>query len=420
MYEMHVNGSFKISGSVNISKSKNASLPIMIASILADGVVSLNSIPDLLDTRVVIDLLKHLGSCVTKSNNIVNIDSSKIFRTLIPNKIMSKMRASVLAFGPLLSKYGSADLYLPGGCMIGKRPINFHIKGLESMGCSVEVYDNFIRARVLGEKLVGANITLEKSSVGATENIMMAATIAEGVTTIKNAALEPEVVDLSNFLIKMGANISGVGTRELVIKGVSKLNGCSYEVIPDRIEMATYAILAAAVGGELCINNVNIAHVDTILKFLSSIGVTVKALGNRVKIFSARATKCFRVKTGPYPLIPSDVQALLMSLACVSDGVSCIEEGVFENRFIHVPNIIKIGGCVSVEKNKAIIKGNRSNLLGSVVSCTDIRGGAALVVAALAARGKTIIRNLRHLDRGYEALEDKLKACGIDIKRISV
>ncbi|MGL5028731.1 MAG: UDP-N-acetylglucosamine 1-carboxyvinyltransferase [Wolbachia pipientis] len=407
-------------GKIKINGSKNAVLPIMAASLLSSSPVILHNVPDLIDVHLMSKLLESLGAEVNfmhnknyKANHTLKIDCSNINNHVMPYKTASKLRTSFLILGPMLSRFGKARTAFPGGCNIGKRPVDMHIKALEEMGAKIEIDGYNIIATVKG-KLQGKEITFEKISVGATENVIMAATFAEGVTTINNAATEPEVLDLIDFLKKMGADIE-IDNTKVIITGVEALNGCVHKIIPDRIEAGTYALAAIITGGKLELEGINLSDIRCITNELETIGAMVELYDGGIVISRKNGSiKSANVATDPYPNFPSDMQPQLMSAMCIADGISVIEENIFENRFTHADELRKLGANISIEKSKATISGIKS-LSGANLYATDLRSTAALVLASLVAGGETIINNSHHLWRGYEAMHEKLNSCGADI-----
>lgn len=407
-------------GKIKINGSKNAVLPIIAASLLCDSPITLFNVPDLIDVQLMSKLLKNLGAEIKfthnkayKANHTLEIDCSNINNHMISHETASKLRASFLMLGPILSRFGKAKITLPGGCNIGNRPVDMHIKALEEMGAKIEIDGNNIIATAKG-KLQGREITFKKISVGATENIIMAATLAEGTTTINNAAIEPEVLDLIDFLKKVGADINAHDNR-IIIKGVEKLNGCDHKVTPDRIEAGTYALAAIITGGELKLEGISISDIKCILNELEAIGINVESHNNCIVVSRKNGNITpINIETSPYPSFPSDMQPQLMSVMCVADGTSIIEENIFENRFTHANELRKLGAKINIEKNKATVMGVKS-LSGANLCATDLRSTAALILASLVAGGETIISNANHLFRGYEAMHEKLNSCGADI-----
>lgn len=421
MHKILIRNNYKpLVGKIKINGSKNAVLPIMAASLLSSSPVILHNVPDLIDVHLMSKLLESLGAEVNfmhnknyKANHTLKIDCSNINNHVMPYKTASKLRTSFLILGPMLSRFGKARTAFPGGCNIGKRPVDMHIKALEEIGAKIEIDGYNIIATVKG-KLQGKEITFEKISVGATENIIMAATFAEGVTTINNAATEPEVLDLIDFLKKMGADIE-IDNTKVIITGVEALNGCVHKIIPDRIEAGTYALAAIITGGKLELEGINLSDIRCITNELETIGAMVELYDGGIVISRKNGSiKSANVATDPYPNFPSDMQPQLMSAMCIADGISVIEENIFENRFTHADELRKLGANISIEKSKATISGIKS-LSGANLYATDLRSTAALVLASLVAGGETIINNSHHLWRGYEAMHEKLNSCGADI-----
>ncbi|MDE5057747.1 UDP-N-acetylglucosamine 1-carboxyvinyltransferase [Wolbachia endosymbiont of Drosophila bocki] len=421
MHKILIRNNYKLLvGKIEINGSKNAVLPIMAASLLSSSPVILHNVPDLIDVHLMSKLLESLGAEVNfmhnknyKANHTLKIDCSNINNHVMPYKTASKLRTSFLILGPMLSRFGKARTAFPGGCNIGKRPVDMHIKALEEMGAKIEIDGYNIIATVKG-KLQGKEITFEKISVGATENVIMAATFAEGVTTINNAATEPEVLDLIDFLKKMGADIE-IDNTKVIITGVEALNGCVHKIIPDRIEAGTYALAAIITGGKLELEGINLSDIRCIINELETIGAMVELYDGGIVISRKNGSiKSANVATDPYPNFPSDMQPQLMSAMCIADGISVIEENIFENRFTHADELRKLGANISIEKSKATISGIKS-LSGANLYATDLRSTAALVLASLVAGGETIINNSHHLWRGYEAMHEKLNSCGADI-----
>ncbi|QTP62708.1 UDP-N-acetylglucosamine 1-carboxyvinyltransferase [Wolbachia endosymbiont of Ceratosolen solmsi] len=421
MHKILIRNNYKpLVGKIKINGSKNAVLPIMAASLLSSSPVILHNVPDLIDVHLMSKLLESLGAEVNfmhnknyKANHTLKIDCSNINNHVMPYKTASKLRTSFLILGPMLSRFGKARTAFPGGCNIGKRPVDMHIKALEEMGAKIEIDGYNIIATVKG-KLQGKEITFEKISVGATENVIMAATFAEGVTTINNAATEPEVLDLIDFLKKMGADIE-IDNTKVIITGVEALNGCVHKIIPDRIEAGTYALAAIITGGKLELEGINLSDIRCITNELETIGAMVELYDGGIVISRKNGSiKSANVATDPYPNFPSDMQPQLMSAMCIADGISVIEENIFENRFTHADELRKLGANISIEKSKATISGIKS-LSGANLYATDLRSTAALVLASLVAGGETIINNSHHLWRGYEAMHEKLNSCRADI-----
>ncbi|WP_088414797.1 UDP-N-acetylglucosamine 1-carboxyvinyltransferase [Wolbachia endosymbiont of Wuchereria bancrofti] len=421
MHKILVRSNYKpLVGQIKINGSKNAILPIMAASLLSSSSVVLHNVPDLIDVHLMSELLEGLGAKVNfmhnkdhKANHTLETDCSNINNYAMQYETVSKLRASFLMLGPMLSRFGKARTAFPGGCNIGKRPVDMHIKALEEMGAKIEIDGYNIIATVKG-KLQGRKITLEKISVGATENIIMAATLAEGVTTINNAATEPEILDLIEFLKKIGADIK-INNTQVIITGVKKLNGCIHKIISDRIEAGTYALAAIITNGKLVLEGINLSDIRCIVNELEAIGAMVELYDGSIVISRKNGSiKSTNVATDPYPNFPSDMQPQLMSAMSIADGISVIEENIFENRFSHADELRKLGANISIKKNKAAINGIKS-LSGANLYATDLRSTAALVLASLVASGETTINNSHHLWRGYEAMHEKLNSCGADI-----
>lgn len=411
-----VDGCDGLSGHVRVSGAKNAALPILCATVLCDGEVILEDVPELKDVEILCEVLRGLGVVVEHlDKNIYKLNAENITNTITGPELMSKMRASFTVMGPLLSRMGHTANALPGGCAIGTRPIDLHLKGFKALGADVITEHGMVTAKA--DKLVGTEIYLDFPSVGATENIMMAATLAEGETTIDNAACEPEIVDLANFLNKMGAEIRGAGTSIVKIKGVKSLHGCRHQIIPDRIEAGTFMIATAAAGGNVVIENVIPSHMRPVIAKLRESGIEIYENGDSINVISDRKFKSFDIKTLPYPGMPTDMQAQFMALATIADGISVIIETVFENRFMHVDEFNRMGANIRIDGKNAIVQGVKK-LRPSKVRATDLRCGAALIIAALTVDGETEISDIYHIDRGYEDLVEKLHAIGAKIRRV--
>ena len=418
MPKILVRKSGPLEGTVKIDGAKNAALPIIAASLLGTEPIVLEDVPNLVDVKIILKVLESLGAKVEfLSENRVSIDSSKINSFVTDRSLMEKMRASFLVMGPLLARFGRADAFLPGGCAIGSRPIDLHLKGFKILGALIEEEPDKISARC--EKLYGDTIYLDFPSVGATQNIMMAATLAKGETIIENAAKEPEIVDLGNFLNKMGAKISGAGTSTIRIIGVEKLGGTVHTIIPDRIEAATFMIAAAITGGKVVVQNCISNHIKPVIAKLKETGAYVVVNEDEDSIFVKGSDKIkgTDIKTLPYPGFPTDVQAQFMAYLCVCEDQSKVTETVFENRFMHVDELNKMGAIIATSGKEARIAGVRK-LSGAEVNATDLRAGAALVLAGLVAEGTTIIGNIYHIDRGYNDFVGKMKSLGANIERI--
>lgn len=418
MDKLIVTGKKAIHGEVTISGAKNAVLPIIVGALLAEDITVLHDVPKLSDVATIKEVLEILGAKITFENHTMTIDSRDLNNWDAPYNYVQKMRASVLIMGPLLARLGKAKISMPGGCAIGTRPIDLHLKGLEALGADIQINHGDMNAVVPGGKLKGNRIYLDFPSVGATEHIMMAATTAEGTTVIENAAEEPEIVDLANFLNSMGANVRGAGTNVIKIEGVEQLHGTTYTIIPDRIEAGSYMIAAAITGGDLLVKNVIIDHIKPLIAKMIECGVEIIEEGNNLRVRSNGRLKAVDIKTMPYPGFPTDMQAQFMALMTVAEGTSVFTETVFENRFMHADELRRMGANIKIDGRNAIVEGV-SRLTGCKVKATDLRAGAALIVAALAAEGQTEITELQYIDRGYEDLIEKFQTIGADIVRIS-
>ena len=418
MDKLIVTGKKAIHGEVTISGAKNAVLPIIVGALLAEDITVLHDVPKLSDVATIKEVLEILGAKITFENHTMTIDSRDLNNWDAPYNYVQKMRASVLIMGPLLARLGKAKISMPGGCAIGTRPIDLHLKGLEALGADIQINHGDMNAVVPGGKLKGNRIYLDFPSVGATEHIMMAATTAEGTTVIENAAEEPEIVDLANFLNSMGANVRGAGTNVIKIEGVEKLHGTTYTIIPDRIEAGSYMIAAAITGGDLLVKNVIIDHIKPLIAKMIECGVEIIEEGSNLRVRSNGRLKAVDIKTMPYPGFPTDVQAQFMALMTVAEGTSVFTETVFENRFMHADELRRMGANIKIDGRNAIVEGV-SRLTGCKVKATDLRAGAALIIAALAAEGQTEITELQYIDRGYEDLIEKFQTIGADIVRIS-
>lgn len=417
MEKLEIIGGKKLQGSINISGSKNASLPILAATILVNK-VTLNNIPQVKDIDTMTELLTSLGSkiYINKNKKKIKIHNYKSNKKVAKYKYVKTMRAGILVLGSLLSKFGKAKVSLPGGCAIGLRPVNLHIEALKKMGVKIKIIEGYIYATA-NNGLKGAKISFPKVSVGATENLIIAACKAKGRTILSNCAIEPEVKDLSNFLIKLGCKIKWLGKRKVQIDGVKNLKDINYNIMFDRIEAVTYMIAAAATNGRVSIKNIQPKIIDKEILLLKKIGVKIIEKKNKITIISSKSLKGINIKTSPYPGFPTDLQAQLMVLMCKAKNQSIIRENVFENRFMHVAELNRMGADIIVKGRKAIINGNKK-LNGAQLMATDLRASVSLVIAALISNKKSIINRIYHLDRGYENIEKKLSNCGANIKRI--
>jgi len=412
-----VRGGKRLSGTVKVEGAKNAVLPVIAATLLAsEGKSVIHDVPELSDVYTISEVLRHLGADVTVGNNNIVVDASGELTIEAPFEYVRKMRASVLVMGPLLARKGRARVALPGGCAIGSRPIDQHLKGFEAMGATVKIGNGFIDAEVNG-KLRGAKIYLDFPSVGATENIMMAAVLAEGTTVIENCAKEPEIVDLANFLNAMGAKVRGAGTGTIRIDGVTTLYGAEHAVIPDRIEAGTFMIAAAITGGDVLVQGAVPEHLTSLIAKLEEMGVTIIEEDSGLRVIAPDKLKAVDVKTMPHPGFPTDMQSQMMALLMKAEGTSMVTETVFENRFMHVEEFRRMNADMKIEGRSVIINGP-CNLQGAEVAATDLRAAAALILAGLAAEGYTRVTELKHLDRGYVRFHEKLAALGADIERV--
>lgn len=420
MEQIVINGGEKLNGSVEIEGAKNATLPILAATILAsESKVKLDNIPPLSDVLIMSEVLRDLNLSVDydKVNKSMIIDGSGELSSVAPANLVEKMRASIVVLGPLVARLGYAKVAMPGGCAIGTRPIDLHIKGLKQLGVNINQQAGYIEATA--EKLYGANIYLDFPSVGATQNIMMAATLAEGTTVIENVAQEPEIVDLANVLNKMGAKVAGAGTDTIRIRGVKKLHGCEYSIVQDRIEAGTYMIAAAITQGNVLIKDAILEHNRPLISKLGEMGVTITQEPEGIRVVGPKQLKATDVQTSPHPGFPTDMQAQMTVAQILSDGTSTMTETVFENRFMHLKELAKMTGDYKVEGNTAILEGP-AQLRGSKVAATDLRAAAALVLAGLVAEGETRVSHLEYMDRGYYDLVSKFKKLGANIKRVSI
>jgi len=416
MDKLQIQGGIPLEGEIRISGSKNAALPILAGCLLADGPVTVANVPHLQDVTTMIELLGSMGVSVTVDEKMrIEVDASTIQRHFAPYQLVKTMRASILVLGPLLARYGSADVSLPGGCAIGARPVNIHVAGLQAMGADIHIENGYIKARA--PRLRGARLVLDTVTVTGTENLMMAATLADGETVLDNAAREPEVVDLANFLISMGAKIQGAGTDRIVIQGVPRLDGTRYEVLPDRIETGTYLVAGAITGGHVRVKNTKPEHLDAVTAKLLEAGAKVEVGDSWIEVdMRGRRPRSVDIRTAPYPAFPTDMQAQFAALNTVADGVGTIIETIFENRFMHMLEMRRMGAEIRLEGNTAIIKGVE-RLTAAPVMATDLRASASLILAALVAEGRTEIERIYHIDRGYEAIEEKLQQLGAKIRR---
>lgn len=419
MDKFRVYGQSRLSGSVNISGAKNAALPILFAAILATEPVKLTNVPELKDIETTLNILRQLGVIANRDETgAVLLDASNINHFTAPYELVKTMRASIWALAPLVARFHQGQVSLPGGCSIGARPVDLHISGLEKLGADIVLEEGYVKAQV-SDRLVGTRIVIEKVSVGATLSIMMAATLAKGTTVIENAAREPEIVDTADFLNKMGAKITGAGSDHITIEGVERLTGCEHSVVPDRIETGTFLIAAAISGGRVVCQNTKADTLDAVIDKLREAGAQVDVTENSITLdMLGNRPKAVNIRTAPHPGFPTDMQAQFTLLNMVAEGTSIITETIFENRFMHIPELIRMGGKAEIEGNTAVCHGVEQ-LSGTEVIATDLRASISLVLAGCIATGETIVDRIYHIDRGYEHIEDKLRALGAKIERFS-
>ena len=417
MSDLIVHGGQPLQGRLIPSANKNAVLPILCATLLADGPCEIENVPHLQDVLTTARVLEGLGAQVEHFGSVMTVDASRVDKHVAPYELVKTMRASVLVLGPLLAKFGDAEVSLPGGCAIGSRPVDLHLKGLQALGADIVVDHGFIRASCKG-RLQGARHVFELVSVGATENVLMAAALAEGRTILENAAMEPEITDLADCLNAMGAKISGAGTPRIVIEGVERLSGCTHRVIADRIETGTFLVAAAMTGGRVTTTGARPHTLDAVLGKLREAGAEIIVDKSHITLdMHGQRAKAVNITTAPHPAFPTDMQAQFMALDCVAEGVGVINETIFENRFMHVNELLRLGADIRVDGHTAVVRGV-DRLQGAPVMATDLRASASLILAGLAAEGETLIDRVYHLDRGYENIEAKLSALGADIRRV--
>ena len=416
MDKLLIEGQQSLIGSVKISGAKNSVLPMLCASVMvSDGSVELENIPHLQDVTTTTRLLTQMGVSVTMDELMhISLDSSTIHTLYAPYELVKTMRSSILVLGPLLSRFGEAKVSLPGGCAIGMRPVDMHLSALEKMGATISVEGGYVSAKA--HKLKGANIVFPTKSVTGTENVIMAATLAEGETVIENCACEPEISDLCDFLIKMGAKISGQGTNEIIVEGVNKLKGTTHKPLPDRIEAGTFMVAAAITKGDVEIRNIIPSHSKAVIDKLTESGVDIKVSKNSVRIKMKKRPKAVNIETNAYPFFPTDMQAQMTALNCLASGDSIVKENIFENRFMHAQELLRMGAKIKIRENTAEIRGIKQ-LNGAPVMATDLRASASLILAGLAAEGTTEIGRVYHIDRGYDCIEEKLQLIGARISR---
>jgi UDP-N-acetylglucosamine 1-carboxyvinyltransferase len=419
MDKLMITGGVPLRGEIRISGAKNAALPILAATLLADEPVTVCNVPHLHDITTTMELLGNMGVELTIDEKLnIEVHANTIKSFTAPYELVKTMRASILVLGPLVARFGQAEVSLPGGCAIGSRPVDIHIAGLQAMGADIKVENGFVRATTHGKRLQGAKIVMELVTVTGTENLLMAAVLAEGTTVLENAAREPEVVDLANFLITLGAKISGAGTSTITVEGVERLHGGRYSVVPDRIETGTYLVAAAITGGRVKLKDTRPDLLDVVLDKLRQAGAEIETGPDWIALdMKGKRPKAVDIHTAPYPAFPTDMQAQFCALNCVAEGTGTIVETIFENRYMHVQELVRMGAHIRVEGNMAIVSGV-DKLSGAPVMATDLRASASLVIAALVAEGDTLVDRIYHIDRGYECIEEKLSQLGARIRRV--
>ena len=415
MDKLAIEGGRRLSGELSVSGAKNAALPILCASLLAADPLELSNVPDLKDVRTTLTLLEQMGVRARTSGGDVSLDATHVDNPVAPYELVKTMRASILVLGPLVARFGTAKVSLPGGCAIGARPVDQHIKGLQAMGADINIEHGYIEARA--RRLKGARIVTDMITVTGTENLLMAAVLAEGETVLENAAREPEVGDLAHLLVAMGAKIDGIGTDRLVIEGVEKLHGARHAVIPDRIEAGTFLCAVAAAGGDVMLRDVRPSTLDAVTAKLREAGVTIEEGDDWLRVRMNRRPSAVSVRTSEYPAFPTDMQAQFMALNAIAEGSAQVIETIFENRFMHVQELNRLGANIAIDGNTALVTGV-AELSGATVMATDLRASASLVIAGLTAQGETIVDRIYHLDRGYDRMEDKLTRIGANVRRV--
>jgi UDP-N-acetylglucosamine 1-carboxyvinyltransferase len=415
MQKLSIIGGTPLSGEIRVSGAKNAALPILAAALLADSPMRVSNLPRLKDVETMLALLARMGVGVSHEEAGAGLDAGRITEPFAPYELVKTMRASILTLGPLLARFGEARVSLPGGCAIGERPVDLHLKGLQAMGASVGIEAGYIHAKAA--RLTGARIFMDTVTVTGTENLMMAACLAEGETVLENAAREPEVIDLARCLAAMGARIRGQGTDVITVQGVERLGGVDYSVMPDRIEAGTFLAAAAATRGSITITHAPVASLDAVTEKLREAGAEISAAGDSLSIRMAGRPRSVSVRTAPYPAFPTDMQAQFLALNTIAAGTALVTETIFENRFMHVQELRRLGARIDIEGNVAVVRGVE-RLAGATVMATDLRASASLVIAGLVAEGETVVDRIYHLDRGYERLEDKLSRLGARIRRV--
>lgn len=418
MDKLLIRGGRRLEGEVAISGAKNAALPELCAALLTAEPVTLSNVPRLQDVSTTLKLLRNMGAKAERSEaqpDVVSLDASEVTSPEAPYDLVKTMRASILVLGPLLARFGEATVSLPGGCAIGSRPVDQHIKGLQAMGADIRVEHGYILAKA--KRLKGARITTDMVTVTGTENLLMAATLAEGETVLENAAQEPEIPDLAELLIAMGARIEGHGTSRIRIQGVERLHGASHRIVPDRIETGTFLCAVAAAGGDVILRDARADHLDAVIDKLREAGVSIEAGSGWIRVKGTGRPKAVSFRTSEYPAFPTDMQAQFMALNCIAEGASKVTETIFENRFMHVNELVRLGANIVVDGHTAVVQGVEK-LSGAIVMATDLRASASLVIAGLVAQGETVVDRIYHLDRGYDRMEAKLRGIGADIERI--
>lgn len=420
MDKLQITGGCRVDGEVRASGAKNAALPILAATLLTRDVMHIGNLPHLHDITTMLELLGCMGMQMSVTEDMsVEADGGNVNSFVAPYSLVSTMRASILVLGPLLAKYGHADVSLPGGCAIGSRPVDLHIRGMEALGAKIDVVDGYIKAHVPGGRLKGAKIFFDTVTVTGTENILMAAVLAEGTTIIENAAREPEVSDLANCLVAMGANIDGIGSDTLVIEGVESLHGARYNVLPDRIETGTFLVAAAVTRGRVRVKDTDPAIMESVLRKLEEAGADIILGDDWIELdMHGKRPTAVSIKTAPYPAFPTDMQAQFVVLNAVAEGTGTVIETIFENRFMHVQELVRMGAKITVQGNTAVVYG-QDGLKAAPVMATDLRASASLVLAALVAEGATDVKRIYHIDRGYECIEEKLQSLGVSIRRLA-
>ncbi len=418
MDKLLIRGGRRLQGDVAISGAKNAALPELCAALLTAEPVTLHNVPSLQDVSTTLKLLRNMGAKAERSEaqpDVVALDASSVSSPEAPYDLVKTMRASILVLGPLLARFGEATVSLPGGCAIGSRPVDQHIKGLQAMGADITVEHGYILAKA--KRLKGARITTDMVTVTGTENLLMAATLAEGETVLENAAQEPEIPDLAELLIAMGAKIEGHGTSRIRIQGVERLHGATHRIVPDRIETGTFLCAVAAAGGEVVLRDARAEHLDAVIDKLRDAGATIESGADWIRVKNDKRLRAVGFRTSEYPAFPTDMQAQFMALNCIAEGASTVTETIFENRFMHVNELVRLGAHIVVDGHTAVVQGVEK-LSGAIVMATDLRASASLVIAGLVASGETVVDRIYHLDRGYDRMEAKLRGIGADIERV--